>query len=392
MRIGILSLPLHTNYGGILQAYALQTVLERMGHEVVVFDTPKEMHLPLWKAPLAYGKRFLEKYVMGNKGVCVFYEQKINRENPIIRQYTDAFISKYIHTKTIKNFSEFHGKYFDCIIVGSDQVWRPMYFTYLFSTDMDNAYLAFADKWNIKRVAYAPSFGTDEWEYTPKQTERCGELLRKFDGISVRESSGVGLCKEHFGVQAEHVLDPTMLLAKEDYIKLFTDAKAPKSKGTLLCYVLDETPEKQALVKRIANERNLVPFRVNNSKVENHSAPLNERIQPPVEKWLRGFYDAEFVVTDSFHACVFSILFEKQFVVVGNEKRGMSRFNSLLKMFGLENRLFINDDSLANLSDIDYSLVSRQFVVKKQTAVAFLNKTLNGDNSASKGKTYKTWA
>lgn len=363
MRIGILTLPLHTNYGGILQAYALQTVLERMGHEVVVFGTPREMHLPLWKAPLAYCKRFVCKYVMGNKELCVFYEQKINRETAVIRQNADSFIEKNIHIKTIKKFSELRAEDFDCIVVGSDQVWRPKYFTSMFLANMKNAYLGFAAKWNIKRVAYAASFGTDDWEYTPKQTGQCGELLKRFDGVSVREDSAVGLCKEHFRVQAEHVLDPTMLLAKEDYIKLFTNVGTPKSKGTLLCYVLDETPEKQALVERIADGRNLVPFRVN-SKVEDHSAPLNERIQPPVEQWLRGFYDAEFVVTDSFHACVFSILFGKQFVVVGNEKRGLSRFQSLLGMFGLENRLFTNDGSLEDLPDVDYILVNKQLEVK----------------------------
>ena len=79
-------------------------------------------------------------------------------------------------------------------------------------------------------------------------------------------------------------------------------------------------------------------FRIN-SKVEDKTAPIAERIQPPVEQWLRGFHDAEFVVTDSFHACVFSILFHKPFFVVGNKKRGLSRFTSLLGLFRLENRL-----------------------------------------------------
>lgn len=377
MRIGILTLPLHTNYGGILQAYALQTVLEHMGHEVVVFGTPKEMHLPLWKAPLAYGKRLACKYIIGNKGVSIFYEKKHNREISIVRQYTDSFIAKYIHVKTIKNFSELSGKDFDGIVVGSDQVWRPKYFTFFFSADMEEAYLKFASTCNIKRIAYAASFGTDEWEYSPKQTERCGELLRRFDGVSVREDSAVDLCKEHFGVQAEHVLDPTMLLAKEDYMKFFTDAKTPKSEGTLLCYILDETPEKLALVKRIADERNLVPFRVN-SKVEDYSAPLSERIQPPVEEWLRGFYDAEFVVTDSFHACVFSILFEKQFVVVGNEKRGLSRFRSLLGMFGLEDRLLTDGCPIDYLQEINFMEVYKLLTSNRENSIRFLQKHLSG--------------
>ena len=91
----------------------------------------------------------------------------------------------------------------------------------------------------------------------------------------------------------------------------------------------------------------LTPFRVN-SKANGLHASIRERIQPPVEAWLRGFYDAEFVVTDSFHACVFSIIFGKPFIVIGNKDRGMARFESLLKMFGLENRMIYDDLSVIN--------------------------------------------
>ena len=137
-------------------------------------------------------------------------------------------------------------------------------------------------------------------------------------------------------MNASHVLDPTMLLDVQDYVDLVKRADIPKSKGTLLCYILDETESTTDLISRLASETGLVPFR-GNSRVEDWSAPLAERIQPPVEQWLRGFMDAELVVTDSFHACVFSILFHKPFVVVGNKERGLARVKSLLKMFGLEN-------------------------------------------------------
>lgn len=343
MKIGILTLPLHTNYGGILQAYALQTVLERMGHEVVVIDKPNVKPAP---SLFTLGKRIIKR-LLGYR-VGVFSERKHNRTYPIVSQHTQPFIDKYIHRKVVHSPEELQESDFDAIVVGSDQIWRPKYYG-----KIENAYLAFAKGWNIKRVAYAASFGTDEWEYTPEQTKRCGELLKKFDALSVREASGVGLCREHFGVEALHVLDPTMLLDKEDYIRLIEAAGTPKSKGTLLNYILDETSEKRALIEWIAKEKGLVPFRVN-SRVEDRTAPLEERIQPPVEEWLRGFYDAEFVVTDSFHACVFSILFGKPFVVVGNKERGMARFDSLLKMFGLEDRLVSNIDDYNHVGEMKY--------------------------------------
>ena len=366
MRIGIITLPLHTNYGGILQAYALQTVLERMGHDVRLIEERRgPLRLPLWKAPLTYGKR-IAKNVLGYP--CpVFYEQKYNREQPVVRQYTDAFINKYIRREEVDSFADVGEHGFDAFVVGSDQVWRPKYFR----GDIGRAYLDFTDGWNIRRVAYAASFGTDEWEYTPEQTDRCAKLMRQFDAVSVREASAVGLCRSHFGVEATHVLDPTMLLSVDDYAKLFEAAGTPKSQGTLLCYVLDASPEKSALVNRIAEEKHLVPFRVN-SRVEDGNAPLAERIQPPVEQWLRGFYDAEFVVTDSFHACVFSILFRKPFLAIGNAGRGLSRFSSLLGTFGLQGRLLTDASARQPLGSIDWQAVYAVLDAKRDEAKAFI--------------------
>lgn len=366
MRIGILTLPLHTNYGGILQAYALQTVLERMGHEVHVIEKKRRpLSIPIQKMPFCYGKRIV-KNIIGRK--CpIFYEQKYNREQPIIRQNTDKFIKKYIHIAEYDVFSDIKESEYDAIVVGSDQVWRPKYFGL---NQIENAYLKFAEGWNIKRIAYAASFGTDEWEYTPKQTEECGRLLRMFDVVSVREDSAVNLCKKHFGVEAQHVLDPTMLLGKEDYIKLFTDANTPKSKGNLLCYILDENEEKTALVKRIADEKGLKPFNVK-SQSDDVNSPLSERIQPPLEQWLRGFYDAEFVVTDSFHACVFSILFNKPFLAVGNTERGMSRFKSLLGSFKLENCFVTSHESFSFDENINWCEVNERLHTKVDASTIF---------------------
>lgn len=373
MKIGILTLPLHTNYGGILQAYALQTVLERMGHEVVVFDKIlPEPSLSLWKCPFVYSKRLVNK-LLGRKDNIVFLEQYVSKIKPIIQQNTNKFIKNYIHRVSFKTFAKIpNADTFNAIIVGSDQVWRPIYFG---EDHVDDAFLAFARGWNIKRIAYAASFGVDKWEYSPLQTETCKSLLHNFDAISVREESGVKLCRECLECKAQLVLDPTMLLDKSDYVKIIKTSNVPKSKGNLLVYILDETPDKTALIKNIADKFNLKPFRVG-SNTENIHAPLNERIQPPVEEWLRGFYDAEFVITDSFHACVFAILFEKQFVVIGNKKRGMSRFFSLLSQFGLENRLIGENLNVSAVDYIDFTLLRNRLAELKEKAMSFLYKSL----------------
>lgn len=376
MRIGILTLPLHTNYGGILQAYALQTVLERMGHEVVVFDTPNKNFLPpLWKLPLSFSKRIVLKFL--GKTNRVFIERYNNKVRSVITQHIQPFIDTYIHRKEIRSFKNLKQEDYDAIIVGSDQVWRIIYFQNSWlGQQIENAYLDFAKKWNIKRIAYAASFGTDNWEYDEEQTKKCKKLLRKFDAVSTREVDGVKLCKAKFEVDALHVLDPTMLLNTENYISLFMKDNTPKSKGTLLYYVLDDKEEINILINNIAAEKHLVPFAVNNPFEYDESKPLKQRVKPSVETWLRGFYDAKFVITDSFHACVFSILFKKQFLVVGNSKRGLARFRSLLKLFGLENRMVSLKDEVYKIPDIDYDVVYKRFSVLKQKSYEFLFENL----------------
>lgn len=373
MKIGIIALELRYNFGGILQAYALQKVLRNLGHDVIHVDKIMEVSLGPWykKYPI-YIKRSICKYILG-KNIIIKADIEQNRISNAIAKNTDIFIEKYIRKIRIKDFSNFKEEDFDAIIVGSDQVWRPKYFF----SKIENAYLDFAKEWKIKRIAYAASFGTEEWEYTEEQTNNCAALLNKFNAVSVRESSAVKLCNDYFGVKAEHVLDPTMLLCKEDYIKLFKDYNAAQSDGNLFCYILDDGEEKRSIIDCVAKEKGLNPFYVN-SRYDDHNAPLKERIQQPVEKWLRAFYDAEFVITDSFHACVFSIIFNKPFIVYGNKERGLARFNSLLSIFGLEERIVSTKEEAtkATSEPIDWEKVNGIHRQWKEKSMSFLNNNL----------------
>lgn len=329
MKIGILTLPLHTNYGGILQAYALQTVLERMGHKVCVFDKRRKPVIDI--SFIVKVKRAVLKYLLFRKieevPQLVEY-QRVKKRNT----NTWRFADHYIHRLELDDTNQIQETDFETYIVGSDQIWRKSYILNNFKS-IDEVYLRFTQDWNVKRIAYAPSFGVDKWEYTSEETQCIMSLLQKFDAISVREQSGVELCKEYLGLNVQQVVDPTMLLTADDYISLVKNTH--KSKGSLLCYVLDMTDEKQAQINKIAKEYNLIPFSVN-ANVEAEWGSDKVSVQPPVEKWLRGFMDAELVITDSFHACVFSIIFNKRFIIMGNNSRGMTRIKSLLSIFGSE--------------------------------------------------------
>lgn len=342
MRIGILTLPLHTNYGGILQAYALQTVLERMGHEVVVIDQERRKFvIPLHKRYLVYAKRIIEKYLL-RKNIHIFLEDYNKKITPIIEKNTRKFIEEYIKTKYYSRLSEIDEKEYDAIVVGSDQIWRPIYFN---EDIKENAFLYFTKDWTqCKRIAYAPSFGSEMWEYSPLETRRIKDMIGKFSYISVREETGKTMCKEYLGCKAEVVLDPTLLLRREDYINLINNRNISieHKSEMLLVYILDMNSYKKNIIEKISSELNIKPYYVS-SMVENPTASIEDRIQKPVELWLNGFREAKYVITDSFHACVFSIIFNKPFAVLPNNFRGLSRFETLLKTFGLDDRVVKNN-------------------------------------------------
>ena len=371
-RIGIVTLPLRLNYGGILQAYALQTVLERLGHQVSVIQIKHNGYSSPhgYKALFVYGKRALLK-MLGISDIPVYAEKQLNEQWPVVSAHTKQFKEQHIHLKEVDSYDQLVPSDYDVLVVGSDQVWRPLY------SNLYQCYLQFAEQWEVKRIAYAASFGTEEKEYDPEQIVKCNALIRRFDAVSVREDSGVSLCQEYFDIQAQHVLDPTLLLTKEDYIRIVEEKGTGQSDGNLFVYLLDETEEKEAMVNRVAKEKQLTPFSAK-AKNDYNYAPVLDRVQPPVEEWIRGFMDAEFVVTDSFHGCVFSILFNKPFIVLGNTERGMSRFFSLLRLFELEGRLIADDENVKCLfQSIDWMSVNSKLNELREASIHFITHSIS---------------
>lgn len=334
MKIAVITLPLHTNYGGILQAYALKRYLEDSGHEVTVLDMKDKMPLPRWwKAPYIYMKRYLLRIVKGPEASEVFRELRFRREYPVISSGTAEFVSGYISPRMVGSYREIRKDEYDAYVVGSDQVWRPRYFGHI-----EDAFLEFTRDWDVKRVSYAASFGTDSLETDYEQTQRCSRLLSKFDAVSVREESGADICREWLDCdRAVHVLDPVMLLDKEVYMSLSSSVREHPGKGKIVTYLLDPSAQKMHVAEHMSGTSGMGIHVMNVN--DDRTLPPQERVVPPVEQWIAGFRDAGFIVTDSFHGCVLSILFHKPFIVVGNDSRGLSRIHSLLGLFGLEMRL-----------------------------------------------------
>lgn len=376
MKIAVITLPLHTNYGGLLQAYALKSVLDEMGHEAEVIDIRDKMQLP--KGPGAlflYAKRGMMKLFKGSGAPEVFREIRYKRELPVLSANTSVFVNNYIKPRVVGSYSEIREGEYDAFVVGSDQVWRPRFFG-----KIEDAFLAFAEGWSVKRVAYAASFGTDQLEYEYMQLESCSRLLGLFDGVSVREDSAVGMCAEWFECdKAVHVLDPVMLLNAGIYRKLASSADVSEKTGGIMTYILDPSSEKSHVIDFM---QKVSGMKVHDSSVYPYvnDRPVEERVVPSLEQWLASFINADFIITDSFHGCVLAIMLHKRFIATGNSRRGMARLNSLLSMFGLEMRLVHGidpeDDGEFFLSDIDWEETDRILAERRTLSLDFLRVSL----------------
>lgn len=340
MKIAILTLPFNFNYGGLLQAYALQEVLKNMGHEVVFLNRRKNRN-STFKHTLVKLKWWFADNIpllLNNKNLSNLTTFKKNRIDSIL---SASFSSEQLAYQCKKEKIE-------AVIVGSDQIWR-----YTATPDAEDAFLKFVPQ-GIKKIAYAPSFGTDQWEYPEEITAKLASLAKEISRISVRESSGIELCSNYLGVDAINLVDPTLLLTCNNYISVLSDNNKANEISGAFAYVLDQTANKKDLVKSCAEHLG-----------ETNVYYIQDLSDNSVYQWINAFKSAKCIITDSFHGTVFSIIFNKPFVVIANNKRGRARFDSILSLLGLKDRL-IDDNAeatsivKASSTAIDWSDVNKK--------------------------------
>lgn len=353
MKIGIVTQPLHGNYGGILQNYALQEVLRSLGHDPITLDFQWGYSGLYW---VMMSLRRLCSIALGrtplSSGISIPYAP-IGRNNKEINDFIDKYIkltppfwNRY-RPSIIKKYS------LDAVITGSDQVWRPRYNPRL--TDM---FLGFVNN-NILKIAYGASFGTSEWEYTSRLEEKCSKLIKAFDAISVREKSGQFLT-EKLGRDSIQVLDPTLLLGVEGFEKILPPKLA---KNNLGAYLLDELHNYNQCLQNIADQ-------VGCNEILSFTE--NESGMGPIQ-WLSTIRNSRFFLTDSFHGTVFCILFHVPFLTIINSDRGADRFHSLLESLNLKNRLVESYTEISAVnSDINWSDVDSKLEEMRKTSMEFL--------------------
>ena len=365
-KVLILSQPLHTNYGGLLQAYALQKVVRSLGFDVKTDRIGLRQNVsPLHPSNMTRLIKNTVKNIIG-----------YNKNSKIIAQHTDRFIDKHIKTAKISYLTDRQINKYDIFIVGSDQVFRKPYSCVrkYFLEDLK-------DRDDKIKIAYSASFGVEDLsEWTKEDIRVCKTLALKFNAVSVREDTGVEIFRNVFQTQAKHVLDPTMLLNKEDYLEVIEPEDKTERDNILMCYILDKTEDKQKVIDTVKDKLKLTPLEIMpEQRLTKQTKDVTKCIFPSVSKWIAGFRDAKFVVTDSFHGTVFAIIFNKPFICLANPSAGLTRIESLLKLFNIEDRLIYSSDDISDMfiSEMDFQTINNKKKFLQKEGLQFLKNILN---------------
>lgn len=353
MRIGIITFEFNYNYGAILQATALFDYLRGIGHNPLIINRG-------WGNEEGGG--LIGKMIgrlWSNKLIIDFKNQHWNMTAPVKDQSS--------LNSTLSNI--------DAIITGSDQIWNSACIE-----KMGLYYFGIDALPSQKLIAYAPSFGKNRFEANKHEIDTLKTHFRRFEAISVREDDGVQIMQNVFGINnVLRVLDPTMLMDKDYYLRL-AGIRDLKQKDSLAYYILDNNPQKQRWIDTLSRNLGLKPVNIN--KPEYSDSSLIEKIRslryPSIESWLKNIAESKFVLTDSFHGTVFSVIFNRNFLTFGNSARGNSRFESLLSMFELQSRLIVNpDEIMLPIEGINYHKVNMLLSKYRKESADFLINALS---------------
>lgn len=362
MKAAIITLYGFFNYGNRLQNYALQEAMKKLGCDVVsiAVDSKKEEI----KGKI---KRFIEK--KDGKINLVPSIERVRENN--FRSFTNEFISTRYYTRSNRAFDSSIECEFDCFVVGSDQVWNPLFWEKEgFEKSANNYLLKFVK--TKKRIAYAASYGVGEIK--EEHGLSFAENLPLFDCVTVREEAGADISKRIANVDAEVVLDPTMLLDKDEWRSIEKGYYA-KNKKYVAVYFLGEQPD--SVHKKISDYAKQIGADVINiMDIGNKSI-----YQRGPESFIELIDKAEACFTDSFHASVFSIIFHTPFVTYGRKHANKSNMNSrietLLKTLALQDRMCLDVTADINMK-CDFETSDMLLKKERMRSITILKNAIEG--------------
>lgn len=316
--VAVIGLAIGANYGSVLTYYSLYKAIEALG----------------------------KKVLMVSKIGASADDPELNNTHATRFAHENYDLSQVYSTKTVSQLNEI----VDTFVIGSDQVWN-----YGVSRNFGKAfYLDFADD-SKRKISYAASFGHAKDFAPDDEVPKISSLMKRFNCISVREDSGVKIARDVYGVPAKQVVDPIFLTTAKDYAELASRSERDVSGPYLLAYILDPSPEKKAAIVHIAGSLGLnvrivldgFPhlFDENKSKMNFETA-----IETNIDAYgfLKLFSESSYVITDSFHGTAFALRFSKPFAAIGNKRRGMTRFDTLLRLADCRSRFTLDASDIVS--------------------------------------------
>ena len=366
MLVSIITLHRITNFGSMLQTFATQRVIESMGYQAEVLDfVPDGMTFkrgcwpkndsPVWKKLIKLIPLI----------ICNTFEFTVL--NRFIRCYINVSDKQYGCYKDILDSIPRA----DVYLSGSDQVWNTQNNNP--QDDLKAYYLAFVPE-GKRRVAYAGSFGKNS--FSNEETIVIRDYLARYDSISVREDEGLNILQD-FGINnGVLVLDPTLLLRAEEWTELFASKRTPKT-GYVLVYNLNRNPLIKSIAKAVAKEKRLGI--VNFADSFDFIVGAKNRIGNTAEDFINYVSHADYVVTDSFHGTAFSVIFNRQVIVV-KAPRYNTRIESFLRLTDLIDSRLVNsveEGVWASNNPIDYNNVNALVEKARRISYDYLRNALH---------------
>lgn len=356
------------NYGAQLQAYALGQAIKALGYNIEYINRRPAYYFEF--------KNSLDKMLK-------------NKEHKIRAKNFEDFESKYLVPQSTiilsnEEYDKLDTSNYRAVIVGSDQIWRDDYFYHSFEY---SPYLYFIQNQEIRKIAYAASFGKSTCTPPEERRQKIATYLKDFHRISVREKSGVKILQEVYGVNGICVADPTLLHDGAFYIDNFRITQLNEPLPLITTYILGQSVSCFKRVESISKELGISLYNIYKKKNFNilYKRPFNQldrfKAVPTMNDWLFHILNSKYVLTDSFHGMIFSILFRKPFVAFNRKAGGSERYLSLLEILGLQNRLCDWTETAENvaailMTPINYESVNEKLGPFKEQSWEFLRESL----------------
>lgn len=361
MKIGIITFHRAINYGAVLQAFALYQTLKKLNYDPCIID---------YIAPSVSSLHHKIKLKLDLKSIYYYfrYGKSINKRYDKFIE----FIKTVKLTEPVNNEKEICSLCdgLDAVICGSDQVWNVKI------TEKDYNFFLCSVPDSKKKIAYAASFGLSEFK--DDDIKSIIPLLNRLNNISVRETTGQTIVKNICGKVPQLVLDPTLLLSKEEWTNLCQSFETPDK--YILIYSVGDIEDLFPIALEIQKKHKLKIAVIAHKKFRQLSDAIYFKDLGPLE-FVQLFNNATYVVTNSFHGTAFSVVLQKKFIIkLRNEKDNPglnSRMLTLLESIGLEKQVYVDGADANKMLEVDFSEANYNLNQLRASSISYLEEALS---------------